>query len=73
MEVGIGGEDWVMGRNCSGFAAQNEIIKLQWAALEAVHIKISRSTLDLLFGPEEEEEKAPNANEDKENEPFGFY
>jgi hypothetical protein len=45
----------IMGRNWNGFAAQNEIIKLQWAALEANEVQAAQRALELLLGGDDEE------------------
>jgi len=45
-----------MGRTVGGFEAQNEIVKLQWAALEAVHVKVSSADLKSLEGARDPQE-----------------
>ena len=55
-----------MGRNWNGFAAQNELIKLQWAALESVQAEVPKHFIEMLLEEQQTDESDP-AEEDGDN------
>ena len=56
-----------MGRIWNGFAAQNEVIKLQWAALEAKEVHVAQRVLKSLLGGDAAED-SPEPDQDEQDE-----
>jgi hypothetical protein len=56
-------------RNWNGFLPQNELVKLQWAALEACQARLAQETFALLFKPPDEHQASPNDSEPEDELP----
>jgi hypothetical protein len=61
-----------MGRTMGGFEVQNQIVKLQWAALEAVHMKVSSVVYRSLKGARDLEEPELQSSSEESDEPSEF-